>query len=90
MQTLLYAMNQWIDPRKNLDDFYNLIWNVDTAEDYGLDIWGRIVAINRVLKVQANDPWFGFEEATATSAWPWNQGIFYDGEPLVGELPAEQ
>jgi hypothetical protein len=84
MQTLLYAINQWFDPRKNIDDFYNLIWNVDTAQGYGLDVWGRIVAVGRVLKVQTDDPWFGFAEATTTSAWPFNQGIFYNGQPLTG------
>jgi uncharacterized protein DUF2612 len=84
MQTLLYAINQWFDPRANLDDFYNLIWNVETAKGYGLDVWGRIVAVGRVLKVQATDPYFGFQEAGIVSAWPFNQGIFYSGEPLVG------
>ena len=84
MQTLLYAMNQWFDPRANLNDFYNLIWNVDTAQGYGLDVWGRIVAVDRVLKVQPADPYFGFTEATNVSAWPFDQGVFYSGEPLTG------
>jgi len=83
MQTLLYAMNQWIRPDDNLDDFYKLIWNVDSAQGYGLDVWGRIVAVNRVLQIQATTPYFGFEEATNLSAWPWNQGIFYSGEKLT-------
>ena len=64
MQTLLYAINQWLDPTKNLDDFYNFIWNVDTAKGYGLDVWGRIVAIDRVLNVQPQVPFWGFAEAT--------------------------
>jgi hypothetical protein len=97
MRTLLYAMNQWFDPRANIDDFYNFIWNVATAEGYGLDVWGRIVAVDRVLKVQPTDPWFGFDEATVVSAWPFNTadaapppqrgGIFYNGEPLTGNYP---
>jgi len=83
MQTLLYAINQWLDPSQNLDDFYNMIWNVDTAHGYGLDVWGRIVAVNRVLSVQPQSPFFGFTEATNVSAWPFNQGIFYNHEKLL-------
>ena len=83
MQTLLYAINQWLDPTQNLDDFYNFIWNVDTAKGYGLDVWGRIVAVGRVLNVQPQAPFFGFTEATNVSAWPFNQGIFYNHEKLL-------
>jgi hypothetical protein len=86
IQTLLYAVNQWLDPTVNLNDFYRLVWNVDTAEGYGLDVWGRIVAVDRVLHIQVDDPWFGFEEATALSAWPFNQGIFFNNEPLTGNF----
>lgn len=94
IQSLLYAINQWIDPTKDLDNFYNYIWNVDTARGYGLDVWGRIVAVDRVLKVTTTDPYWGFDEATVVSAWPFNTsvvdqygpqkgGIFYQNEPLT-------
>jgi hypothetical protein len=86
IQTLLYAVNQWLDPADNLNDFYNLIWNVDTAQGYGLDVWGRIVAVDRVLQIQADDPFFGFIEATTVSAWPFNQGIFYNDQTLLGNF----
>lgn len=51
-----------VDQTENFDAFYDKIWNLDTAEGYGLDCWGRIVGINRVLQV-ANDQYFGFAEA---------------------------
>ena len=50
------------DQTENLDAFYDDIWNLDTAVSYGLDVWGRIVGINRVLQV-ANVQFFGFAEA---------------------------
>jgi hypothetical protein len=86
MQTLLYAINQWLDPTQNLDDFYNFIWNVDTAKGYGLDVWGRIVAIDRVLNVQPQVPFWGFTEATNISAWPFNQGIFFNHETTLVQM----
>lgn len=51
-----------VDQTANFDAFYDRIWNLETAEGYGLDVWGRIVGINRVLQV-ANTQYFGFAEA---------------------------
>src|SRR5579871_5512746 len=48
---LIANFDQYIDPTKNLDAFFDLIWNVDTAQGYGLDVWGRIVGVTRVLQV---------------------------------------
>lgn len=60
------------------DDFYNIIWNIDTAQGFGLDIWGRIVVIGRDVKIPQID-WFGFN-APPTQGWqPFNQGAFYPG-----------
>lgn len=58
IETFFDAVNQ----TANFDAFYDKIFNLDTAEGYGLDCWGRIVGINRVLQV-ANVQWFGFAEA---------------------------
>lgn len=42
---LIHNMNAYIKPHADIDNFYNTIWNVDTAEGFGLDIWGRIVGL---------------------------------------------
>jgi hypothetical protein len=46
---LLAQMNEDIDPRANFDAFYDQVWNIDTAEGYGLDLWGRIVGVGRTF-----------------------------------------
>ncbi len=67
----------WVDQTKNLDDFFDLIWNVDTAQGYGLDVWGRIVGVNRIVTVTQGD-WFGFEEGD----WqPFGQAPLFSGVP---------
>ncbi|MCW4592422.1 DUF2612 domain-containing protein, partial [Gluconacetobacter entanii] len=76
--TLIDAWNQCIDPTAEIDSFYNLIWNVQTAQGYGLDVWGRIVGISRVLTI-TEDLFWGFGEAGNTSAAPFGQGPFYNG-----------
>ncbi|TIR44152.1 MAG: DUF2612 domain-containing protein, partial [Mesorhizobium sp.] len=60
------------------------IWDVDTAQGYGLDVWGRIVGVNRILQVTAGD-WFGFQEASPGTD-PFGNGAFYSGAPLTSNF----
>ena len=46
---LVRNMNTYLDPRADFDTFFDFVWNVDTAQGFGLDIWGRIVNIRREL-----------------------------------------
>ncbi|WP_152882578.1 DUF2612 domain-containing protein, partial [Burkholderia multivorans] len=34
---LIQNFNQYIDPRADIDAFYNAVWNIDTAQGFGLD-----------------------------------------------------
>lgn len=76
---LLGVLNDAIDPSPELDAFYNLVWNVDTAQGYGLDVWGRIVDVERVLQVKEDEPWFGFWEQSEAR----NDAPFYSGLPAA-------
>lgn len=78
---LLTQFASWIDQTRNFDDFFDLIFNVDTAIGYGLDVWGRIVGVNRILKVSNPGEYFGFEESGEASGF--NQAPFYSGSPLT-------
>lgn len=82
IDALLKAGNAWIDPSADIDRFYNLVWNVDTAIGYGLDVWGRIVGVGRVLAI-GGTKYFGFNEATNISADPFGQSPFYSGQSLT-------
>lgn len=53
---LILFMNDYIDPRADLDAFFDYVWNVETAQGFGLDIWGRIVNVERLLNVPADTP----------------------------------
>ncbi len=79
---LIDAINQWFDPMNLIDDWYDKLWNVATAQGYGLDVWGRIVGVQRVLNVAVGKYW-GYAEATTLSADPYGQSPFYRGEPLT-------
>ncbi|GMG89677.1 hypothetical protein Cmtc_08970 [Cupriavidus sp. TKC] len=80
---LIQNMDGYIDPSADIDAFYNLIWNVDSAVGMGLDIWGKIVGLEngRKLTIPTTEINFGFAEAGTASAEPFDQGVFYSGTP---------
>lgn len=82
---LIANFNTYIDPSSNIDAFFQLVWNVDTAQGVGLDIWGRIVGVQRVLQV-ASGVYFGFAEADDNVETPFNQAPFYSGQPTTGNF----
>ena len=80
---LIDSFNDCVDPQANLQAFYDDIWNIETAQGYGLDVWGRIVGVNRILKVSVGS-YFGFAEAT--DAVGFNQAAFYSGQTLTANF----
>lgn len=77
IKRLLYAFSQYINPEADIQTFYDNIINVMTAKGIGLDIWGRIVGVERNIYIDStasDDPIFGFKGGGA----PFNQGIFFD------------
>ena len=81
--SLIDCFDQWIDPSAKIDAFFQNIWNIETAVGYGLDVWGKIVGISRILQVSAQQVTFGFNEAYINSASPirgWNQAVFNNGK----------
>ena len=75
-------MDAYIDQTANFQSLFDMIWNVDTAQGYGLDVWGRIVGVSRTLNVVSPGDYFGFQEALPGSQ-PFNQSPFYIGTPLT-------
>lgn len=78
LMALMELFFDYFDQTQNFDSFYDLIWNVDTAQGYGLDVWGRIVGVSRVIALPPAGGYFGFEEQ-GLGAGPWNQSPFYNG-----------
>lgn len=75
---LIDNFSQYIDPRAAFDQFYNIVWNVDTAQGFGLDIWGRIVNVSRQLTVTTSPSYFGFLDGV-NDMLPFGQAPFYNG-----------
>jgi hypothetical protein len=86
IQTIVNYMNQWKGPEADIELLYDGVWNLDTAVGYGLDRWGRIVGVGRVVQTVAGGPYFGFAEAqdpNAISGFGWG-GPLFAGGPTTG------
>lgn len=61
---MIEAFADSIDPTRLSDLFFDAIWNIDTAGELGLDIWGRIVNVRRTLFIPGGETGqtFGFAE----------------------------
>lgn len=78
---LVENMADYLDPSVNLTEFFNFVWNVDTAVGFGLDIWGNIVGVSRLLKLPSTDPIFGYINEDDPPDWhPFNEGIFFQSD----------
>lgn len=77
---LISNFDQYIDQTANFDAFFDLVWNVDTAQGWGLDVWGRIVGVTRTVSIAAGD-FFGLEGPGGASGDPFDVSPFYAGNP---------
>ena len=80
IQSLVSNLEQYFDADTFVDEFYDQIWNIDTANSFGLDIWGRIVGIDRYLNVKKQETNFGFNTPNKSFA-PFNVAPFRNGDP---------
>lgn len=75
LTAMITEFNAAMDFTATNDSFYDLMWNIFTAQGYGLDVWGRIVGVVRTISIPGTVQFFGFEEAG--SSWTgFGQGSF--------------
>ncbi len=83
---LIANFSAYVDQAQNLDAFYDYMFNVATAQGYGLDVWGAIVGVSRTLHIVGTQKYLGFAEATTLSADPFGQSPFYSGAPVTSNF----
>lgn len=83
---LITNFAQYLDQTANFEAFYDLMWNIDTAQGYGLDVWGRIVGVTRTLQLAGGGRFLGFEEAGGLTVDPFDQSPFYAGATVTNNF----
>lgn len=91
LKSMIYSFNEAVGIDGFIDDFYDMIWNIETCGTYGLDVWGKIVVVSRLLTVNETQIYFGFGEATLEppvldDPQPFNQAPFYNGTQLTSTV----
>ena len=74
---LLRDFDRRVDPAADIDEFYAAVFDPRTAFGWGLDVWGRIVGISRVIELQGDPGAFGFD---GSGLMPFGQGPFYGAQ----------
>lgn len=80
--TLIGNFYDYIETTPYFEEFFDKIFNIQTAVGYGLDVWGRILGVSRVLQVPSSDQYLGFEEALP-DATGFGIAPFYSGAPVT-------
>lgn len=86
---LVQNLNQYFDQSTNFANFFNYVWNVDTAVGFGLDIWGKIVGVSRLLNIPNSTDYVGFDNsATPPPDWQTmgSSAAPYNDPPVGGAL----
>lgn len=74
IKAILRDFEYAVDPYGEIDAFYSAVFNPRTAFGWGLDVWGRIVGIDRAIVLDGNPCAFGF---FGSGLLPFGQGPFY-------------
>lgn len=79
IRTIVNSMDQSLDPRSLIETFFFNVVDLETATGWGLDVWGRIVGVSRIIEV-ASGRWFGFDGASdaTNTITPFNEAPFFN------------
>ena len=72
---MILAFNSAMDFTQTMSNFYDMMWNIQTAQGYGLDVWGRIVGAPRTITVPGTAQFIGWNVAGG-SYTGFGQGIW--------------
>ena len=88
LKTLLQKKQEWyaVNQTQFWDDWFNNVFDLDTANDFGLAVWARILNVPLQVRIEADvsRPAFGF----GTAHENFNNGSFARG--TTGDQPLTQ
>lgn len=77
---LIDNLSEYFDQSANWNNFYQYVWNIDSAQNWGLDFWGKVLRVTRYLEIPVTGEYLGFQGAGGSaSGFPFDVGVFFDG-----------
>lgn len=84
---LIEGFNALIDPEASIDAFYAAVFDPRTATGWGLDVWGRIVGVDRAVTLEGIPGAFGFD---GSGLAPFGQGPFWNANATTTHVLADE
>ena len=84
---LIDLYNAYLDMEGEIQSFRHEIWDIDTCNGSGLDMWGKIVGVSRFLKMPVRGEFFGFQggDGVPFGVAPFYNDILQASTPLGDE-----
>lgn len=80
LTALIDNLAAYFDQSANWNNFYQYVWNIDTAQNWGLDFWGKVLGVSRYLEIPVAADYLGFQGSSGTaSGSAFDVGVFFDG-----------
>lgn len=80
LMQMIADFSQWFDQSANWDNFYQYVWNIDSAQGFGLDFWGKVLGVGRYLLLPVTADFLGLTGSDGTaSGYAFGVGVFFDG-----------
>ncbi|WP_336792232.1 DUF2612 domain-containing protein [Pantoea anthophila] len=90
LRSLIETFDTSLDMSGFTEEFLTAIWDISTAAGYGLDVWGKILGVSRLLNVRKSATYFGFDEAFISasddSPNPFDEAPFFEGVQLTSTV----
>lgn len=87
MLALMEGFNAHVDPASDIDAFYQAVFDPRTATGWGLDVWGRIVGVGRLITLEGSSQAFGFY---GSGLLPFGQAPFWSDNATNNYLLADE
>lgn len=78
MLAILENLNTSIDPTADIEAFYSMVVDLGSAQGFGLNYWGTIVGVERLVYIPETPESFGFSQGPSGS--PFGQEPFYTAQ----------
>ena len=82
LMSLVENVAAYFDQTASFESFFDNVWNIDTAVGVYLDLWGRVLGVQRVVPVLTG-VFFGFQEQGTAHTAGFDRAPFYSGQSLT-------